>query len=126
MQNRKFTVSFDFFARSPEEGTNIDEIIYAFKGGMHPSASMKGTGGVLGFPDLFVLKPMFVQEDQTKVRHPMMPKSKMCALQDLQINTTPSNNFVTTKDGKIPLQSVTMMFEEITAMTQSDIKAGDF
>ena len=42
------------------------------------------------------------------------------------INTTPSNNFVTTKDGKIPLQAVTMMFEEITAMTQSDIKAGDF
>lgn len=126
MQNRKFNISFDFFARSPEEGTNIDEIIYAFKGGMHPSASMKGTGGVLGFPDLFVLKPMFVEADQTKVRHPMMPKSKLCALTDLQINTTPSNNFVTTKDGKIPLQSVTMMFEEITAMTQSDIKAGDF
>ncbi len=126
MQNRKFNISFDFFARSPEEGNNIDEIIYAFKGGMHPSASMKGTGGVLGFPDLFVLKPMFVEADQTKVRHPMMPKSKLCALTDLQINTTPSNNFVTTKDGKIPLQSVTMMFEEITAMTQSDIKAGDF
>lgn len=126
MQNRKFNISFDFFARSPEEGNNIDEIIYAFKGGMHPSASMKGTGGVLGFPDLFVLKPMFVEADQTKIRHPMMPKSKLCALTDLQINTTPSNNFVTTKDGKIPLQSVTMMFEEITAMTQSDIKAGDF
>ena len=56
----------------------------------------------------------------------MMPKTKLCALTDLQINTTPSNNFVTTKDGKIPLQAVTMMFEEITAMTQSDIKAGDF
>lgn len=130
MQNRKFTMSFDFFARSEDEGTMIDEIIYAFKGGMHPSASMKGTGGVLGFPDLFILKPMFVEKIPdggiNKVRHPMMPKTKLCALTDLQINTTPSNNFVTTKDGKIPLQAVTMMFEEITAMTQSDIKAGDF
>ena len=73
---------------------------------------------------------MFVQKNEgagiTKIRHPMMPKSKLCALTDLQVNATPSNNFVTTKDGKIPLQSVTMMFEEITAMTQSDIKAGDF
>ena len=130
MQNRKFTMSFDFFARSEDEATMIDEIIYAFKGGMHPSASMKGTGGVLGFPDLFILKPMFVEKIPdggiNKVRHPMMPKTKLCALTDLQINTTPSNNFVTTKDGKIPLQAVTMMFEEITAMTQSDIKAGDF
>lgn len=91
---------------------------------------MKGTGGVLGFPDLFILTPMFVEKIPdggiNKVRHPMMPKTKLCALTDLQINTTPSNNFVTTKDGKIPLQAVTMMFEEITAMTQSDIKAGDF
>ena len=130
MQNRKFTMSFDFFARSEDEATMIDEIIYAFKGGMHPSASMKGTGGVLGFPDLFILTPMFVEKIPdggiNKVRHPMMPKTKLCALTDLQINTTPSNNFVTTKDGKIPLQAVTMMFEEITAMTQSDIKAGDF
>ena len=130
IQNRKFNLSFDFFARDPNEADNIDKIIYAFKGGMHPTATMKGTGGVLGFPDLFTIKPMFVQKNEgagiTKERHPMMPKSKLCALTDLQINTSPSNNFVTTKDGKIPLQSVTMMFEEITAMTQSDIKAGDF
>ena len=126
IQNRKFNLSFDFFARDEIEADNIDKIIYAFKGGMHPTASIKGTGGVLGFPDLFTLTPMFVNVDGAKVKHPMMPKSKLCALTDLQINTTPSNNFVTTKDGKIPLQSVTMMFEEITAMTQSDIKAGDF
>ena len=130
IQNRKFNLSFDFFARDPDEADNIDKIIYAFKGGMHPIATPKGTGGVLGFPDLFTIKPMFVQKNEgagiTKIRHPMMPKSKLCALTDLQVNATPSNNFVTTKDGKIPLQSVTMMFEEITAMTQSDIKAGDF
>ena len=97
---------------------------------MHPSTTMKGTGGVLGFPDLFTIKPMFVKVIEgggiEKIKHPMMPKSKLCALVDLQVNTTPSNNFVTTKEGKIPLQSVTMMFEETTAMTQSDIKVGDF
>ena len=65
IQNRKFNLSFDFFARDPNEADNIDKIIYAFKGGMHPTATMKGTGGVLGFPDLFVLNPLFVQEDQT-------------------------------------------------------------
>ena len=130
IQNRKFNFTFDFFARDEQESLNIDEIIYAFKGGMHPSTTMKGTGGVLGFPDLFTIKPMFVKVIEgggiEKIKHPMMPKSKLCALVDLQVNTTPSNNFVTTKEGKIPLQSVTMMFEETTAMTQSDIKVGDF
>ena len=130
MSNRKFTFSFDMFARDEPEAKQIDEIIYAFKGGMHPSTTVKGTGGVLGFPDLFTIKPMFVEKNPEggirRVRHPMMPKSKMCALTDLTINTTPSNNFVTTKDGALPLQTITMMFEEITAMTQSDLKVGDF
>ena len=56
-QNRKFNLSFDFFARD-ERSRNIDEIIMDSKQECIQQ-QMKGTGGVLGFPDLFMLEPWF-------------------------------------------------------------------
>ena len=57
---------------------------------MHPIATPKGTGGVLGFPDIFMLEPWFSAVDsQSNIilkwyRHPMMPRSKLVALTSLQ------------------------------------------
>ena len=132
MSERKFNLSFEFFARSELEAKEIDDIINGFKTGMHPTTTSKGTGGVLGFPDIFMLEPWFNQtsEDgavtQGGIAHPMMPRSKLCALTGLSVNTTPSNNFVTTKDGNIPIQTVNMSFLETTALTQSDLQTGKF
>ena len=132
ISERKFNLSFEFFARSELEAKEIDDIINGFKTGMHPTTTSKGTGGVLGFPDIFMLEPWFNQtsEDgavtQGGVAHPMMPRSKLCALTGLSVNTTPSNNFVTTKDGNIPIQTVNMSFLETTALTQSDLQTGKF
>ena len=55
-----------------------------------------------------------------------MPRSKMCALTALQVNSAPSNNFVTTRDGKLPLQTVSMTFNETTALTGNDLETGKF
>ena len=132
ISERKFNLSFEFFARSELEAKEIDDIINGFKTGMHPTTTSKGTGGVLGFPDIFMLEPWFNQtsEDgavtQGGIAHPMMPRSKLCALTGLSVNTTPSNNFVTTKDGNIPIQTVNMSFLETTALTQSDLQTGKF
>ena len=132
MSERKFNLSFEFFARSALEAKELDDIINGFKTGMHPTTTSKGTGGVLGFPDIFMLEPWFneTSEDgavtQGGIAHPMMPRSKLCALTGLSVNTTPSNNFVTTKDGNIPIQTVNMSFLETTALTQSDLQTGKF
>ena len=132
MQNRTFSLTFEFLARDVEEADNIDKIINGFKTGMHPTTTGKGTGGVLGFPDIFMLEPWYGAVDaQGNIvpngqRHPMMPRSKLVALTSLNVNASPSNNFVTTRDGKLPFQTVTMEFSETTALTQSDLESGTF
>ena len=132
MQNRSFSLTFEFLARDEEEANNIDMIINGFKTGMHPTTTAKGTGGVLGFPDIFMLEPWFSAVDSqgniipNGTRHPMMPRSKLVALTSLNVNTAPSNNFVTTRDGRLPFQTVTMEFSETTALTQSDLETGTF
>ena len=132
MEMRSFSLSFEFFARDEEEAENIDKIINGFKTGMHPVANAKGTGGVLGFPDLFKLEPWFGAIDENGAvvdggqPHPMMPRSKMCALTQLSVNSSPSNNFVTTKGGQIPLQTISCTFAETTALTSADLETGRF
>ena len=132
MQMRSFDVTFELFARNPTESHWVNELINNFKTGMHPTASAKGTGGLLGFPDLWILEPWFNACDAEGnvqaggVRHPQMPKSKMCALTSMQVNATPANQFVTTYSGKLPLQTITLSFKETTALTQSDLKVGHF
>ena len=60
MQMRSFDVTFELFARDDTEAGEIEGIIEWFKVGMHPTATPQGTGGLLGFPDVFVLEPMFI------------------------------------------------------------------
>ena len=132
MEMRSFSLSFEFFARDAEEAENIDKIINGFKTGMHPVANAKGTGGVLGFPDLFKLEPWFGAVDEFGAvvdggqPHPMMPRSKMCALTNLNVNSSPSNNFITSKGGEITLQTVSCTFAETTALTSADLETGRF
>lgn len=132
MQMRSFDVTFELFARDDTEAAEIESIIQWFKVGMHPTATPQGTGGLLGFPDVFVLEPMFVPADpgsgtaDRAIPHPMMPKTKLCALSRLSVNTTPANNFLTTYTGEIPLQTISLTFNELTALTQSDLQAGAF
>lgn len=127
---RKFNLSFEFFARDEIEAGVINGMINAFKTAMHPTTTAKGTGGVLGFPDIFMLQPWFNFVDKdgnlTTGPHPMMPQSKLCALTGLSVNAAPSNNFVTTKDGSIPIQTVNMSFLETSVLTQSDLETGNF
>jgi hypothetical protein len=129
MTMRSFTLSFDLFARSNEEAKLIDQLIQNFKIGMHPYADKQGTGAVLGFPDIWVLKPKFnsVKEGSVKsIDHPQMPSTKLCALVGMNVNTTPANQFTTTDTGEFPIQSITLDFKETTALTQADFKGGNF
>ena len=137
MQSRQFSFRFELAARNKKESKTIIEIIEWFKRGMHPnSKNGKGSAAMLTFPDVWVLKPMFVKVDETidndgrsllkitdePIQHPMMPKTKLCALTNLNVNTAPGSMMNTIFDGSIPLLTVSLDFSETTALTRMDME----
>ena len=134
---RQFSFSFSFASRNPKESQDVQTIIEWFKRGMHPGSSNgKGSAVMLTFPDVFVLEPMFMPVDETvdstgkrklevaeePIQHPMMPKTKICALTNLTVNTTPMSAINTIFDGSIPLVTVELTFDETTALTRMDME----
>ena len=134
MDMRKFDFTLAFAARDATESEQIQIIIEWFKRGMHPgSRNGRGSAVTLTFPDVFVLEPRFVPVDPSEngsrdpvigdpIQHPMMPKTKLCALTSLSVNTTPMSKFQTVFDGSIPLVTVTLHFMETTALTRVDFE----
>ena len=133
MEFRQFELNFEFASRNRTESRVIQNIIKWFKIGMHPASQDplgSGSGVLLGFPDVFVLQPQFVPvkngEAQGAVNHKMMPKTKLCALQGLNVNATPFGSVNTIFDGTIPLITVTMRFTELTALTRADFRTDEY
>ena len=130
MDFRSFTLNFELASRNSKEADIIDTLIYYFKRGMHPESLQKGgTGGLLGFPNVFALEPQFNKVDEKSgtvkaIQHPMMPKTKLCALTNLKINTTPFNSLTTVFDGTFPLITMQLTFTELTALTSEDFQTG--
>mgnify|MGYP003313113647 CR=1 FL=1 len=133
MQGRNFSFRFELASRNKQESNRVIEIIEWFKRGMHPgSKNGKGSAVVLTFPDVFVLTPKFVQCDEEgnalgdPMQHPMMPRTKLCALTGLTINTTPFGQMQTVFDGTIPIVTMELMFKETTKLTRVDMEGSSF
>ena len=128
---RSFDFSFEFAARNGTESVEIEEIIEWFKRGMHPNTrGYSGATPLLGFPDVWTIEPQFVENrarsgSVKSVRHPMLPKTKLCALTNLRVNTTPMAQVQTVYDGTFPLITVSVRFTELTALTQADFAKND-
>ena len=137
MEFRSFEFNFEFAARNKPESTEIQKILQWFKVGMHPLSQQvdgSGSGVLLGFPDVWVLEPRFtppgkeglMSEAGTDRPHPMMPQTKLCALVGMRVNTTPYGEFSTVFDGSIPLVTVSLKFNELTALTRSDFMTNPY
>ena len=133
MQGREFGFRFELAARNKKESNRIIEIIEWFKRGMHPnSKSGRGSAVMLTFPDVFVLTPKFVKCDEEgnplgdPIQHPMMPRTKLCALTGLTINTTPFGQLQTIFDGTIPMVTMELMFKETTKLTRVDMEGASY
>ena len=131
MDFRQFDLTFEFASRNADESKEIQKILQWFKEGMHPVSKDplgSGTGVLLGFPDVWKLEPRFTPGKQdgdmveggADVPHPMMPQTKLCALTQIRVNTAPMGQFATVFDGTIPLITLTLRFNELTALTRSD------
>ena len=133
MQGREFSFRFELAARNKKESEKIIEIIEWFKRGMHPNAkSGRGSAVVLTFPDVFVLTPKFVKCTEEgeplgdPIQHPMMPRTKLCALTGLTINTTPFGQLQTVFDGSIPIVTMELQFKETTKLTRLDMEGASY
>ena len=133
MQGREFGFRFELAARNKKESNKIIEIIEWFKRGMHPnSKSGRGSAVMLTFPDVFVLTPKFVKCDEEgnplgdPIQHPMMPRTKLCALTGLTINTTPFGQLQTVFDGSIPMVTMELNFKETTKLTRVDMEGASY
>ena len=129
MQGREFSFRFELAARSKKESDKIISIIEWFKRGMHPGSKQgRGSAVLLTFPDVFTLVPKFVKCGTNglplgePIQHPMMPKTKICALTNLQINTTPFGQLQTVFDGTVPLVTMELTFKETTKLTRVDME----
>ena len=129
MQGREFSFRFELAARSKKESDKIISIIEWFKRGMHPGSKQgRGSAVLLTFPDVFTLVPKFVRCGTNglplgePIQHPMMPKTKICALTNLQINTTPFGQLQTVFDGTVPLVTMELTFKETTKLTRVDME----
>ena len=133
MTGREFSFRFELASRNKNESNRVIDIIEWFKRGMHPgSKNGKGTAVLLTFPDVFVLTPKFVKctEDGAAlgdpIQHPMMPRTKLCALTGLTINTTPFGQMQTVFDGSIPIVTMELQFKETTKLTRVDMEGASF
>merc|ERR1712138_276192 len=63
-----------------------------------------------------------LEVSEEPIQHPMMPKTKICALTSLTVNTTPMSAINTIFDGSIPLVTVELTFDETTALTRMDME----
>ena len=128
MDMRTFEFTFELAARDEEESEKIVRIIEWFKRGMHPySKNGRGNATVLQFPDVWILEPQFVSVNKNtgstkSMQHPMMPKTKLCALTNVTVNTTPLGQLQTIFDGNIPLVLLSLKFMETTALTRNDME----
>ena len=133
MQGRDFSFRFELAARNKVESDLIIEVIEWFKRGMHPnSKNGKGSALMLTFPDVFFLTPKFVRCNEfgeiegKPIQHPMMPRSKLCALTGLTINTTPFGQLQTIFDGTIPVVTMELQFKETTKLTRVDMEGSQY
>ena len=133
MEGRDFSFRFELAARNKVESDLIIEVIEWFKRGMHPnSKNGKGSALMLTFPDVFFLTPKFVRCNENgeiegkPIQHPMMPRSKLCALTGLTINTTPFGQLQTIFDGTIPVVTMELQFKETTKLTRVDMEGSQY
>lgn len=114
-QLRPFGFSFFLAARSQSEATEIKKIIRFFKQGM----SIKETSDnlFLKTPNVFNIRYVFGTTGQD---HPGLNKIKTCALKSFSVDYNPDNTFMTFEDGTMTAYRITMQFQELLPITESD------
>lgn len=122
---RNFTLNFKLVPRSNGESIQINKIIKAFKQTMLPrkrvdSVFKVGTAGVqngfISVPDLCRVSFM-----RNGVEHPRLPRFKMCAITQVDVNYTPDGAYATYQDGQSVAINLSLSFQETKLLFAEDI-----
>lgn len=122
---RNFSLNFKLVPRNPDETIQINSIIKAFKQTMLPrkrvdSVFKVGTEGVqngfISVPDLCRVSFM-----KAGAEHPRLPRYKMCAITQVDVNYTPDGAYATYSDGQSVAINLSISFQETKLLFAEDI-----
>ena len=114
---RSFSFTFKFSPRGKKEAIVVKKIIRTLKQGMSPKKANNF---------LFIKSPhtFFLSYHHGTEIHPFLNKFKECALSALSVNYTPDGNYATYYDGSMISYQVTMSFQELEPVFDSDYGNG--
>jgi len=114
---RSFSFTFKFSPRGKKEAIVVKKIIRTLKQGMSPKKANNF---------LFIKSPhtFFLSYHHGTEIHPFLNKFKECALTALSVNYTPDGNYATYYDGSMISYQVTMSFQELEPVFDSDYGNG--
>lgn len=122
---RNFQLRFKLVPRNFDEGSQINEIIRVFKKSMLPSHQVSGVfkvktegvkNGFISVPDLCRVSFM-----RNGVEHEYLPKFKMCAITQVDVNYTPDGTYATYYDGQPVAIELILNFQETKLLFSEDI-----
>ena len=111
---RSFGFTFKLAPRTSQEAENIVKIIRLFKQKMAP---VKSDGNLfLKSPDTWRIKYLHSGKND----HKFLNKFKECAMMSTSVNYTPDGNYATYSDGSMVSYSLTLNFQEIEPVFNTD------
>ena len=122
---RNFTLNFKLVPRDPNESTTIKQICNQFKRAMLPKLDpgdvFGGTSpgtykGFIGVPDLCRVAFMHGPNE-----HAALPRFKMCAITQVDVNYTPDGTYATYFDGQPVAVQLTVSFQETKMVFAEEI-----
>ena len=112
---RPFTFQFTLSPRDRGEAVQVQKIIRAFK---QSSATQKTTGDIfLAAPNTYGL-----QFFKGPTPHSFLPQFKECALLNVGVNYMPDNSYMTYEDSSMVSYSLTLSFQELEPIFNSDFE----
>ena len=113
---RSFGFTFKLAPRTSQEANNIVKIIRLFKEKMAP---VKSDGNLfLKSPDTWRIKYLHSGRND----HKFLNKFKECAMMSTSVNYTPDGNYATYSDGSMVSYSLTLNFQEVEPVFNTDYK----
>ena len=122
---RNFSLNFRLVPRDKSENNTINEICNQFKRAMLPKldpgdvmgGTSKGTfAGFIGVPDLCRVAFMHGGDE-----HDALPRFKMCAITQVDVNYTPDGTYATYYDGQPVAVQLTISFQETKLVFSEEI-----
>ena len=141
MKVRTFDLTFKLAPYNVDEAKNIREIVQTFKRAMLPQYNVAEGTKVMGYEPYtenqdagnqslqagFIQVPKLCHVAFMKgaEQHPYLPRYKMCAITDLNINYTPDGNYAAFADGHPVATEIKLSFMETKLIFSEDIGSGE-